>query len=38
MGGIFNLLSLQNEEISSHVLEALIEISRINYSMMGEYI
>ena len=38
MEGIFNLLKVQDSEVLNATLEALIEIARLNYPYMSNYL
>ena len=38
MEGIFKLLEFQDEEVLQSALEALIDISQLNYPLMGEFL
>lgn len=38
MSGIFNLFKIDDQDILKNTLEALIEISRLNYELMGPYL
>jgi hypothetical protein len=38
MNGIFNLFKIDEQDILKNTLEALVEIARLNYSLMGPYL
>lgn len=38
MAGIFDLLKMQDAEVLTHTVEALVDIARLNYTHMEDYL